>query len=129
VDYLSLEDLEKHRLFVKDGLLYSVRDGLPFDTRSAGTVWNQGRAIYVMDRHGNLYASLKQLVGEFHHSSLLAGKPVAGAGELEVTDGVPTLINRKSGHYQPDEEQLSLVRDMLQEQGIDISTILFGAGF
>ncbi len=129
VDYLSPEDLEKHRLFVKDGLLYSVRDGLPFDTRSAGTVWSQGRAIYVMDRHGNLYASLKQLVGEFHHSSLLAGKPVAGAGELEVIDGVPTLINRKSGHYQPGEEQLSLVRDMLQEQGIDISRILFGAGF
>jgi hypothetical protein len=129
VDYLSPEDLEKHRLFVRDGLLYSVRDGLPFDTRSAGTVWNQGRAIYVMDRHGNLYASLRQIVGEFHHSSLLAGKPVAGAGELEVIDGVPTLINRKSGHYQPDEEQLSLVRDMLQEQGIDISRILFGTGF
>jgi hypothetical protein len=69
VDYLSPEDLEKHRLFVSDGLLYSV------------------------------------------------------------IDGVPTLINRKSGHYQPDEEQLSLVRDMLQEQGIDISRILFGAGF
>ena len=129
VDYLSPEDLEKHRLFVSDGLLYSVRDGLPFDTRSAGTVWNQGRAIYVMDRHGNLYASLKQVVGEFHHSSLLAGKPVVGAGELEVIDGVPTLMNRNSGHYQPDEEQLSLVRDMLQEQGIDISRILFGAGF
>jgi len=129
VDYLSPEDLERHRLFARDGLLYSVRDGLPFDTRSAGTVWSQGRAIYVMDRHGNLYASLKQVVGEFHHSSLLAGEPVAGAGELEVVDGVPTLINRKSGHYQPDEDQLSLVRDMLQEQGIDISRILFGAGF
>jgi hypothetical protein len=129
VDYLSPEDLERHRLFVRDGLLYSVRDGLPFDTRSAGTVWSQGRAIYVMDRHGNLYASLKQVVGEFHHSSLLAGEPVAGAGELEVVDGVPTLINRKSGHYQPDEDQLSSVRDMLQEQGIDISRILFGAGF
>jgi len=57
VDYLSPEDLEKHRLFVSDGLLYSVRDG------------------------------------------------------------VPTLINRKSGHYQPDQEQLSLVRDMLQNRG------------
>lgn len=131
VDYLSPEELEERRLFVKDGLLYSVRDGLPFDTRSAETLFSpgKGRAIYVMDRDGNLYASMFQEVGRFHHSSFLGGKPVAGAGEIEVRDGVPTLINRKSGHYQPSDEHLSQVRDMLQQQGIDISKILFGAGF
>jgi hypothetical protein len=129
VEYLSSEDLEKHRLFVKDGLIYSARDGLPFDTTSAGTVWNQGRAIYVVDQHGNLYASLVQQVGRFHHSSFLGGKPVASAGEIEVRDGVLNMINRKSGHYQPDEEQLSRIRGILEEQGLDTSSISFGAGF
>ncbi len=129
VEYLSSEDLEKHRLFIKDDLIYSARDGLPFDTTSAGTVWNQGRAIYVMDQHGNLYASLVQQVGRFHHSSFLGGKPVASAGEIEVRDGVLNMINRKSGHYQPDAEQLSRIRGILEEQGLDTGNIFFGAGF
>jgi hypothetical protein len=129
VEYLSSEDLEKHRLFVKDGLIYSARDGLPFDTTSAGTVWNQGRAIYVVDQHGNLYASLVQQVGRFHHSSFLQGNPVASAGEIEVRDGVLNMINRKSGHYQPDAEQLSRIRGILEEQGLDTSNTFFGAGF
>jgi hypothetical protein len=105
VEDFSSEYLEKHRLFVK------------------------GRAIYVLDQHGNLYASLVQQVGRFHHSSFLGGKPVACAGEIEVRDGAFNLINRKSGNYQPEEEQLSRIRSLLEEQGLDTSNIFFGAGF
>ncbi|WP_218581945.1 hypothetical protein, partial [Nocardia cyriacigeorgica] len=54
-----------------------------------------------MDNQGNLYASLHHAPGQFHHSSFLAGGPVAGAGELEVIDGVLQLVTDSSGHYRP----------------------------
>jgi hypothetical protein len=85
--------------------------------------------MFVMDRHGNLYASLEQHVGRLHHSSFLSGKPVAGAGELVVEDGVPKVISRKSGHYQPEPMHLEQVRDMLDEQGIDVTGVTFEDGF
>ncbi len=130
VHYMSPGELEESRLFARDGLLHRAADGMPFDTQQAATHWSgQGRAMFVMDEHGNLYASVEQDVGRLHHSSFLGGKPVAGAGELEVRDGLPVLITRKSGHYLPTEEQLSQVRDMLSEQGIDVSRVIFGSGF
>lgn len=130
VHYMTPSELEESRLFARNGLLYGVSDGMPFDTRNAATHWSgDGRAMFVMDEHGNIYASLEQDVGRLHHSSFLGGAPVAGAGEIEVIDGVATLITRKSGHYLPTEEQLSQVRDMLSEQGIDIGGIIFESGF
>jgi hypothetical protein len=130
VHYMSPGELEESRLFARDGLLHRAVDGMPFDTQQAATHWSgQGRAMFVMDKHGNLYASVEQDVGRLHHSSFLSGKPVAGAGELEVRDGLPVLITRKSGHYLPTEEQLFQVRDMLSEQGIDVSRVIFGSGF
>jgi hypothetical protein len=50
---------------------------------------------------------------------------VAGAGELEVRDGVVRVVTRKSGHYMPTPEMLSQVRDMLLEQGVDVSGAFF----
>jgi hypothetical protein len=130
VEYFSKERLEKHRLFVRDGLLRRVLDGTPFDTRSASTHWSgHGRAKFVMDEHGNLYASLAQEVGRLHHSSFLAGKPVAGAGELEVRDGIPLIVTRKSAHYKPTLEMLLQVREMFREQGIDVGGVTFEDGF
>jgi hypothetical protein len=82
-----------------------------------------------MNEQGNRHASLDQVLPRLYDSSFLGGKPVAGAGELEVRDGLPVLITRKSGHYLPTEEQLLQVRDMLSEQGIDVSRVIFGSGF
>jgi len=54
-----------------------------------------------MDADGTFYASMEQAVGEFHHSSLVAGDPVAAAGELDVGQGVLEALSDKSGHYRP----------------------------
>ena len=130
VEYMSPQRLEEHRLVVMDGKLHWAADGALFDTRAATTHWSgQGRAMFVMDQHGNLYASLQQEVGRLHHSSFLGGKPVAGAGEIVVEDGVPTMLSRKSGHYQPSAMHHQQVRDMLDEQGIDVSDVTFEDGF
>ena len=83
-----------------------------------------GRAIFVMDEAGNIYASKVQEVGRFHHSSLLAGKPVAAAGELEIENGVLKTLSDKSGHYQPTREFTQQAIDSLRRQGADMSSMV-----
>jgi hypothetical protein len=84
VKYLTAEEREAQRIVVDgSGNLVWAKDGAALDTAEAATERSGGgRAIFVMDGHGNLYVSLEQKVGELHHSSLLAGADVAGAGEL-----------------------------------------------
>ena len=125
VRYMDDATREQHRLFVRDGKLYNAKDGTPFDTSQATTAHTAGggRAMYVMDRNGNLYARNHQEVGVWHHSSFLRGDDVAGAGELDVRDGVVNVISRKSGHYMPTEEAQQQVLDELRRQGLDTSRI------
>lgn len=131
VEYFSPEKRESHRLFVRDGRLHQAVDGKPFDTSSSVSAWSpdEGRAIFVMDRDGNLYASKVQRVGRIHHSSLLAGDSVVGAGELRVEDGTLNLISRKSGHYQPTTEQIEQVLLELERQGLPMRHVQFDPNF
>ncbi|NMO50148.1 hypothetical protein HH310_02945 [Actinoplanes sp. TBRC 11911] len=110
---------EAHRLFVDaDGNLRSAADGSLFDTAGGTTHWSGGgRAIFVMDSSGNLYATLDQRVGHTHHSSLLAGDSVVGAGEIEVTNGQLVAITDQSGHYRPEPHMNDRVLQSLRDQG------------
>jgi hypothetical protein len=127
---MDADELEAHRLFVRDGKLYKASDGTPFDTSAASTAHSGGgRAMFVMDQHGNLYASNKQVVGELHHSSFLGGGDVAGAGEIRVNGGVLDEMTRKSGHYKPSEFHNGNVIDELGRQGLPTGTVTRGAGF
>jgi hypothetical protein len=123
VRYLDEAEREQHRLFVDaDGNLRRASDNELFDTSSANTVWggeDGGRAIFVMDRDGNLYASNYQARGDFHHSSLLAGGEVAGAGEIRVDNGRIIDMTDKSGHYQPSADLNDNAVDELRRQGLN----------
>jgi hypothetical protein len=120
VHYMTADEREAHRLFVDgDGKLRTARDGGLFDTGTSQTVWSGGgRAIFVMDEHGNLYATVDQQIGRIHHSSLLAGEPVVGAGEIEVRNGRLVAMTDQSGHYQPTAEMNDLVMQDLRNQGL-----------
>jgi hypothetical protein len=121
VRYLDEAGRRRYRLSVRsDGQGAVLHDsaGRSFHTDD-GSLWT-GRAIYVMDEHGDLYAAKHQIFGQFHHSSLLAGKPVAGAGTIEVRRGNIVAISRRSGHYTPTREQLQQVVDHLRSQGLRI---------
>jgi hypothetical protein len=120
VYYMGPEAREQHRLFVDaEGNLRSAKDGSLFDTSRGVTHWSGGgRAIFVMDGSGNLYASLHQSVGNMHHSSLLAGAPVAGAGEIEVRGGKLVGMTDQSGHYHPTVADNDRVLQSLRDQGL-----------
>ena len=117
VAYLDEQQRQQYKLTVQDGKIYNAKGEL-FDTASAATVLGGGKAIFVMDHDGNMYASTSHAVGKFHHSSFLAGQPVAAAGEIEVHNGVVTVVNRKSGHYRPTESQLNQVAEHLSSLGV-----------
>jgi hypothetical protein len=97
---------ERYRLrFGSDGLIYDAT-GNRFDTTNAVRINEHGvksftkLAMFVMDERGEFYASTFQQVGVFHHSSLVAGRPVAASGELEVVAGKLQSMNDRSGHYR-----------------------------
>jgi hypothetical protein len=120
VHYMDEAERESCRLFVGgDGKLHRASDGTLFDTSKASTAWSgQGKAIFVMDENGNLYATTKQQVGHTHHSSMLGGQPVAGAGEIEVHEGSLVAMTDQSGHYHPTAETNDRALQSLRDQGL-----------
>jgi hypothetical protein len=123
VKYLSDAERSAYKLEIRNGKIYDA-NGQLFDTGDALSAHSgTGRAIFVMDEHGNFYASKKQIVGGFHHSSLLAGQPVAAAGELQVDKGVIKVISDKSGHYTPGRQFSQQAIDSLQRSGVDTSAV------
>jgi len=76
----------------------------------------------VVNEQGDVFASTYQKVGEFHHSSLGQGKPVAMAGEIEIENGVLKSISNRSGHYTPKPEYLDQTISHLEQGGIDFKS-------
>ncbi len=121
VKYLTDVERQQFRLTARDGLLHDSQGNL-FDTSSAYTLWTPsgGRAIFAMDQHGNIYSAPFHILGEFHHSSFLAGEPVAGAGELAANQGRVLLISDHSTHYRPARKFTQQVVDSLRRRGVAV---------
>lgn len=124
VKYLNNAGRADLQLFVKNGKVVD-RQGNLYDTTSSSSVFGngKGKAIFVMDEYGNIYASKYQSVGKFHHSSFLGGKPVAAAGEITVKNGNIVEISNRSGHYQPSQQMNLQVINELKNRGTDTSKI------
>ncbi|MEU6561084.1 hypothetical protein [Nocardia nova] len=119
VRYLTEQERQGYRVRFENGLAYDSSSRL-LDTRNTATLWTPqgGRAIFVMDASGTLYWSPWHVLGEFHHSSLLAGAPVAGAGEIGATEGHVHLISDKSTHYRPEQRFTRQVVESLHNHGV-----------
>jgi hypothetical protein len=87
-------------------------------------------AIFVMGLDGKIYIGSHEL-GIFHHSSFLAGGPVAAAGEIVIKDGVILLITAKSGHYRPNpwEKANEQIIEELTLRGVNTNSIQSKSGF
>jgi hypothetical protein len=122
VHYMNAQEREASRLFVDNaGTMRWAKDGSVFDTTNAVSHWSKGgpgRAIFVMDKSGNVYASMEQKVGYMHHSSFLGGQNVVGAGELQAIEGRLQLMTNQSGHYQPTPGQNAIVEEAFREMGV-----------
>jgi len=80
--------------------------------------------MFVMDRAGNIYAwSTERVPGRRNHSSLLAGGPVATAGEIKAAGGRITDVSNESGHYETTLEMLNQFIYRLRWGGVDVSGI------
>ncbi|MFB7878064.1 hypothetical protein ACFC06_22680 [Nocardia sp. NPDC056064] len=124
VDYLDHDARQAFRLHGYNGLLHG-RDGTPFDTTTAHTLWTPtgGRAIFVMDHNGTLYSAPFHTLGRFHPSSLLAGAPVAAAGEITASAGRVLLISDHGRHYRPRRKYTRQVLDSLRRQSLATDAI------
>ncbi|MGZ8414489.1 MAG: hypothetical protein ACXW05_17310 [Gemmatirosa sp.] len=92
---------ENYRLnFAPDGRATTI-DGSPFRTEFMETAHSGvGWAVFVVDLEGRMYAN-SHTVGYFHHSTFLAGRPVAAAGEVLIDPtGRIRFITAKTGHYK-----------------------------
>lgn len=99
------------RVEFRGGRLF-MTNGQPLDTKLMVTAFSgPGYGIYVMSKEGHIHVS-SHAVGFRHHSSMLAGENVAGAGELQVNNGVLVWLSNKSGHYRPD---LNMLLEVLHE--------------
>lgn len=113
INYFDKFDLDEVRVRIKEGRLYDFN----------GDLLNR-HGSFVMNRNGTLY--FDEVQSEFtsrRHSSFLAGKPVAAAGEMEVRDGLPIYINNNSGHYHPPPQLLAQVRDQLRHRKVPTDQI------
>lgn len=113
--YFSEEQSEKVRVHFREGLMYT-RSG-PDDYK----LLNVEDGLYVMDGEGNLYVAENR--NQFHHSYILAGRPVAGAGHIMVRKGVPLSMDDSSGHYRPTIGLSAQVLYQLHLEHIDASKI------
>lgn len=116
VFYYTEAQLQPLKLTVKNNKLYNSSGNL-FDTRGADPSHSGPKAIFVMDTAGNIYGSNAHVVFLFHHSTFLAGRPVAAAGELSVTDGVINNMTSCSGHYRPAKSVTQQAIESLGRQG------------
>lgn len=123
VKYLTEAERLEYELAIVDGKLFT-KNGKPFDTTFGGTLKQvEGKAIFVMDKEGRIFASNNYPRGVFHHSSFFGGEAVAAAGEIKVTKGVIELVTKQSGHYQPTKKYLLQFMHNLEKNGIDVNKI------
>ncbi|TDD85593.1 hypothetical protein E1293_10835 [Actinomadura darangshiensis] len=118
VRYLDAFRREGYRIWVDDEGLLRDTGGRLYDTTESS--W-RSKALFVMDRLGNIYASRTFAPGGFHHSSFLAGGPVTAAGELTAVNGRLEMINDFSGHYKPNVEDMTRTIERLRAAGVAIS--------
>lgn len=116
VTYYSDSQTATLALRVAQGKLY--QGNALFDTTGADPSHSIAHtSIVVMDPNGRIYASKQNKIFLFHHSSLLAGRDVAFAGELQVVQGVIQNVTNCSGHYMPPNALSQQFVDSLNKQG------------
>ena len=128
VAYFLGQNKEKRALYkvhAEDGKLKDINND-PVNTGNMTTVHSgNGWGILIFNYKDELFVSSHKL-NEFHHSTLMAGKPVKSAGDMATdTDGKVKMVTVKSGHYRPKAKHVKAVLLYLQAKNcIDHETMV-----
>jgi len=121
VAYLDRAGRKKYRLSFPGAGRIQIGDR-PFDTTHYKTVFSgPGWAIWVLSPQKKIYAG-NHIMGQFHHSSFLAGGAVKCGGEMVARAGRLVLLTGKSGHYKPELSNLAYAVKVLREKGVDLNS-------
>jgi hypothetical protein len=126
VSYLDPEERWRYWVVFQSGRMWRFnyqRQLIPFDTGENSTLFSgRGFAIWVMSPQGVFYTG-DHLQSQFHHSSFLAGRRIAAAGEWAVNKGGQLVfINHKTGHYHCTPHQLyNAMAKLRDNMRIDVS--------
>jgi hypothetical protein len=117
VKYFDAVQREARRVSIRDGLVYDHDGALVRETKSKRHNLNN----YVMDAEGNFYLFDEFTTPNVRHSSIFAGGPVAGAGNIQISDGHIVYIDSDSGHY-PSTKVFANVLAELRARGVDVGS-------
>ena len=95
VIYLDASGREERRVTIRDGVVYDHHGAVLPDSKND----HNDEINYVMDAAGNFYMFDEYTTPAIRHSSIFAGGPVAGAGNLRIVNGRIVYIDYHSGHY------------------------------
>ena len=118
ITYLTKDEREGYRVQVQanaltwacgEGPLHSI--GLPDDDSF----------IFVISPEKELFAG-ETVFEKFHHSSFLEGRPVLGAGQIQVNNGTLLKVTNDSGHYRPDLSRHYNTLLFLKKSGLVLSS-------
>lgn len=117
VKYLQGDALEKKRVIIKDGLFWEKSDS---EWAVANFDDSTKRYLFSISLKGDIYISEEE--PGISHSSFTCGKPVLGAGLVQIKEGILTSLALESGHYLPTVEIGYQILTIFEEKGA-----LFGA--
>jgi hypothetical protein len=121
VDYLkTAQERLQYKVQFENGKLLKS-DGSPLHTLDSSAHGAKGYVMYVMDKDGNIYTAGSDQVQ--HHSSFMAGRPVASAGEIKVENGVIKEIIDQSGHYAPTKGKTKQFETELKKNNVDLGEV------
>jgi hypothetical protein len=133
ISYLNYEQRAKHRVVLKDGKFYEPSSGVEFgkneqfelcDTGLMESHEKSGYAAYVINAKGEISIfDHYEEADNYRHSSMNAGAPVLGAGEVKIDNGELKEITTHSGHYLPSLENVGRVLMYFREQGVNIDDV------
>jgi hypothetical protein len=118
--YFNNEQRGRRELMIRNGIFY--RKQTRQIMKSLNTRNGPQTFVFVMDGNGKIYAELPGRdihVKNFHHSSFMAGKPVAMAGTLSFNpNGTIASVTTQSGHYRPTKGMIDQVIDRFIQKGV-----------
>lgn len=115
VVYFDAKQREERRITFQNGLVYDHAGNPILNSKSK----HQNHWNYVMDGAGNFYLFDEFTHPEIRHSSIFAGGPVAGGGNIQIVNGRVVYIDADSGHYST-KGVLGNVHKELAAQGVTI---------